>query len=132
MSMQDPISDLITQIRNGYLAKKDTITVYSSNIKLSIIKILKNENFIESYDIITNEKVQKIKIVLKYYGKKQPIMKSIKRVSKPSIRIYSGYKKLLKVANGFGISIISTPKGLMTDKDAKKQKCGGEIICTVE
>lgn len=133
MSIQDPISDLITQIRNGYLAKKDSITVFSSKTKISILKILKNEHFIEDYILInTNEKILKAKIILKYYGKKEAILKKIIRISKPSVRIYSSYKKIPKVGNGFGLSIISTSKGIMTDKEAKIQKCGGEILCTIE
>ena len=133
MSIQDPISDLITQIRNGYLAKKDTVTIFSSKIKLSILKVLKNEHFIDDYILINNnEKVLKATIKLKYYGKKEAILKKITRVSKPSVRIYSGYKKIPKVGNGFGISIISTSKGIMTDKEAKIKKCGGEILCTIE
>ena len=133
MTIQDPISDLLTQIRNGYLAKKDNIIISSSKIKLAIIKILKNEHFIEDYNIIdTDNKKIKTKIILKYYGKKQAILKKITRISKPSVRIYSSYKKIDKITTGFGISIISTSKGIMTHKDAKNQKCGGEILCTVE
>ena len=133
MSIQDPISDLITQIRNGYLAKKDSVTVFSSKTKISILKILKNEHFIEDYILINNnEKILKVKITLKYYGKKEAILKKIIRISKPSVRIYSGYKKIPKIGNGFGLSIISTSKGIMTDKEAKNQKCGGEILCTIE
>ncbi|MCB1712139.1 MAG: 30S ribosomal protein S8, partial [Candidatus Riesia sp.] len=79
-----------------------------------------------------NEKILKAKIILKYYGKKEAILKKIIRISKPSVRIYSGYKKIPKIGNGFGLSIISTSKGIMTDKEAKIQKCGGEILCTIE
>lgn len=133
MNIQDPISDLITQIRNGYFAKKEYIIVFSSKIKLAILNILKQEIFIDDYIIINETKNKKqIKIFLKYYGKNIPIMKKIKRISKPSLRIYSKYKLLPKIASGFGISIISTSKGLVTDKDAKQKKCGGEILCTVE
>ena len=131
MNIQDPIADLITQIRNGYLAKKDNITLFNSKIKIAILEILKREFFIEDYYLTTNDKF-KVKIILKYYGKKIPILKKITRVSKPSIRIYEQYKHLPKIANGFGISIISTSYGLMTDKEARKKQCGGEILCTVE
>ncbi|HFL8819397.1 MAG TPA: 30S ribosomal protein S8 [Candidatus Azoamicus sp. OHIO2] len=133
MNIQDPISDIITQLRNGYLAKKEFIVVYSSKIILNVIIILKNEFFIKDYLIINEEKNKtKIKIILRYYGKKQPIIKKITRLSKPSLRIYNKYKNLEKIANGFGISIISTSKGIMTDKDARKKKCGGEVLCTIE
>ena len=132
MNIQDPISDLITQIRNGYLAKKDDITIFGSKIKIAILEILKKEFFIDDFEILNNNNKITIKIILKYYGKKLPILKKIKRISKPSVRIYSNYKSIPKIANGFGISIISTSHGIMTDKDAKQKKCGGEIICTVE
>ncbi len=132
MNIQDPISDLITQIRNGYLAKKDDITIFGSKIKIAILEILKKEFFIDDFKILNNNNKLTIKIILKYYGKKLPILKKIKRISKPSVRIYSNYKSIPKIANGFGISIISTSHGIMTDKDAKQKKCGGEIICTVE
>lgn len=133
MNIQDPISDLITQIRNGYLAKKEYIITYSSKIKLAILTVMKNEFFITDYEILPdiNNKT-KVKIFLKYYGKKQPIMKKISRQSKPSIRMYSKYKTIPRIANGFGISIISTSSGIMTDKEARKRKCGGEILCTIE
>lgn len=133
MNMQDPISDLITQIRNGYSAKKEYIIVYSSKTKLAILNIMKNEFFITDYEIMPtiNNKI-KIKIILRYYGKKNPIMKKIERQSKPSARIYSKYKNIPKIANGFGISIISTSNGIITDKEARKRKCGGEILCSIE
>lgn len=131
--MQDPISDLLTQIRNGYSAKKDFIVVQSSKIKIEIIKILKDESFLNDYVILDEDITKKqIKIYLKYYGKKIPIIKKITRISKPSIRIYSKSKKIPKILNGFGIAIISTPIGLLTDKKARTLKHGGEIICTIE
>ncbi len=133
MNIQDPISDLITQIRNGYSAKKEYITVYCSKKKLAILNVLKKEHFITDYLIIEKKPHTKnLKIILKYYGKKLPIIKKIERISKPSVRIYSKSKSLPKIASGFGIAIISTPFGVMSDKEARKKKYGGEIICQVE
>lgn len=133
MNIQDPISDLIIQIKNGYLAKKDYITVYSSKIKIKILQILKDEAFLNDFIIVSdNTKKIKIKIMLKYYGKRIPIIKNIKRISKPSVRIYTKKKKIPRISNGFGIAIISTPVGILTDKNARKLGHGGEIICVVE
>lgn len=132
MNIQDPVSDLITQIRNAYIAKKDEITIYGSKIKIAILKILKKELFIEDYSIINEEKKIKIKILLKYFGKKQPIMKKITRISKPSKRIYCNNQQIQKFANNFGITIISTSQGIITNKEAKEKNCGGEILCTIE
>lgn len=130
MNMQDPISDFLTRIRNGYSAKKDFIIVDSSKIRIALLKILKEESFLNDYININENK--KIKIYLKYYGKKIPILKKITRISKPSVRIYSKSKNMPKILNGFGIAIISTPIGLLTDKKARQLGHGGEIICTIE
>lgn len=132
MNIQDPISDLITQIRNAYIAKKDEITIYGSKIKIAILKILKKELFIEDYSIINDKKKIKIKILMKYFGKKQPIMKKIIRISKPSKRIYCKKAQIKNFSNPFGITIISTSKGIMTNKEANEKNCGGEILCTIE
>ncbi|HIH2763481.1 MAG TPA: 30S ribosomal protein S8 [Candidatus Azoamicus sp.] len=133
MTIQDPISDLLTQIRNGYSAKKDFIIVHSSKMKIEILKILKEEYFLNDYILMTEEKNKPyLKIYLKYYGKKIPIIKKIKRISKPSIRVYKKSKKIPKILNGFGIAIISTPIGLLTDKKARELGHGGEILCTIE
>lgn len=133
MSMQDPISDLLTRIRNAYLAKKDFIIVYSSKLKLSLVDLLKNEFFLKDYFILDVEsKKPRIKIFLRYYGKGIPILRRIIRVSKPSIKIYKNKKSLPKVSGGFGIAVISTSLGLMTDKKARELGIGGEVLCIVE
>lgn len=132
MNIQDPISDLLNQINNAYLIKKENITVFSSKFKLSILKLLKKENFIDDYDIINVDKKNKIKIKLKYYNDKIPVLKKITKISKPSIKVYCKKNKLPKVLNGFGTAIISTSKGLLTDIEAKKINIGGEVICIVE
>ena len=132
MNIQDPISDFLNQINNAYLSKKEYIIVFSSKFKLLILNLLKKENFIENYYIINDSKILKVKILLKYYGKNIPILKKIKKISKPSMRVYCNKDNIPVISNGFGRVIISTSKGLLTDLEAKKQKCGGEIICILE
>ncbi|HIH2763791.1 MAG TPA: 30S ribosomal protein S8 [Candidatus Azoamicus sp.] len=133
MAIQDPISDLLTQIRNGYSARKDFIVVYSSKLKLSLVNLLKNEFFLKDYIILDKDsRKPRIKIFLRYYGKNMPILRRIVRVSKPSVKIYRNCKSLPKVSNGFGIAIISTSLGLLTDKKAREFGVGGEVLCIVE
>lgn len=134
MSMQDPISDLFTRIRNGYFGKKKHISVYFSNFKLSIIKSLVKENFVDKYEIINETTSKKIiNVYLKYIGKKSiPILKNIKRVSRPGLRIYKKHNELSNMLNGFGIVLVSTSLGVLTNKEAKQKKHGGEVICIVE
>lgn len=129
MTMQDPISDMLTCIRNNQIANKHFVEIPFSNIKISIIKVLKNEGYIKQYELI-NEKKIKIRLELKYFNNK-PVIEKINRISKPSLRIYKRVNKLPKIMNGLGIAIISTSKGVMTDANARKMGIGGEIICYV-
>jgi len=131
MSLQDPISDLLVQIKNGYLAKKEYIVVFSSKFKLALLNVLKKECFIRDYVIIDNN-ISKIKIFLKYYGNQIPVMRKVRKISKSSMRFYSKKNQLPNVLNGFGIAIISTSAGLLTDKEARELGHGGEVICTIE
>lgn len=133
MNIQDPISDLLVQIKNGCTAKKKEIEVNSSKIKINIIKILKKENYIENFEIInTDIKKIKIKIKLKYYDKDISVIKKIVRISKPGNKIYCKKNKIPKILNGFGLAIISTSSGILTDNEARKLGQGGEILCTIE
>ncbi len=133
MSIQDPISDLLIQIKNGYLSKKKSIIVFSSKFKIALIDILKKEFFIDRYVVIKKDiKKPKVEIFLKYYGFKKPILRNVKRISKASLRIYSKKKYLFKYLNGFNTIIISTSAGLMTDKEAIKLGYGGEVLCVIE
>lgn len=133
MSLQDPISDLLVQIKNGYLAKKEYVIVFSSKFKLALLGLLRRECFIRDYIMVDEDKkISKVKVFLKYYGNQIPVMRKIVRVSKPSIRRYSKKNDLPKVLNGFGIAVISTSVGLLTDKEAREQGHGGEVICTIE
>jgi len=129
--MVDPISDMLTRIRNAQAVKKPEVLIPASKIKLEIAKILKKEGFVEDIkkEEVNSEKL--IKISLKYLKTGEPVIQGIQRVSKPGCRIYAKRDKLSKVLGGLGIAIISTSRGLVTDKEAKRRRLGGEIICKV-
>ena len=130
MSLSDPIGDMLARIKNSQTRNKKNVAMPSSNFKTKIAEVLKEEGFIIDYKIEDNEKKQNLIITLKYnYG--NPVINTIERVSKPGRRIFSSAESLPKINNGLGIAIISTPKGVMTDVNARKQKIGGEIICKV-
>jgi small subunit ribosomal protein S8 len=131
MTMSDPIADLLTRIRNGIMASYDKVEVPSSKIKVNIVKVLKFEGYIRNYKIIKHNAQGIIVIYLKYNEDKSPVIKGLKRISKPSCRVYWRCKKIPKVLNGLGINIISTSKGVMTDREARRMEVGGEIICSV-
>ena len=130
MSLNDPIGDMLARIKNSLLRNHKNVELPSSKFKVKIAEVLKNEGYIINYEVLPEEKKPKLKIELKYnYG--SPVISSIQRVSKPGRRIFSSAESLPKINNGLGIAIVSTPKGVMTDIDARKQKIGGEIICKV-
>lgn len=131
--MTDPIADLLTRIRNAILAGHKVVEAPASNLKKEIARILFEKGYILSYKVVENDNRQGIlKIALKYNPKsKIPAIKSIQRVSRPGLRKYAGVEDMPKVLNGLGIAIISTSKGLMTNKEAKKEKIGGEVLCYV-
>ena len=130
MSLNDPIGDMLARIKNSQLRNHKRVELPSSNFKVKIAEVLKNEGYIVNYKILTVANKTNLEIELKYnYG--SPVISSIQRVSKPGRRIFSSAESLPKINNGLGIAIVSTPKGVMTDIDARKQKIGGEIICKV-
>ena len=135
MNMSDPIADMLTRIRNANTAKFDTVNIPSSKMKKAIAEILFNEGYIEKYELVkneTNDKFEDIKIYLKYFdGKRTKALTGIEKVSKPGLRQYSGKDDMPQVLNGLGIAIISTNLGVMTDKDARKNGVGGEILARV-
>jgi small subunit ribosomal protein S8 len=131
MTMTDPIADLIVRIKNAIMVSYDKVEVPSSKIKINIVKILKFEGYIRNYKVIKDDKQDSIVIYLKYNEDKSSVIKDLKRISKPSCRIYSRYKKIPRVLNGLGINIVSTSKGVLTDREARKMGIGGEIICSV-
>jgi small subunit ribosomal protein S8 len=131
--MTDPIADLLTRIRNAIMAGHKVVEAPASNLKKEVARILFEKGYILSYKVVEGEGPQAVlKIALKYSAKsKQPAIKSIKRVSRPGLRQYTGVDEIPRVLNGLGIAIISTSKGLMTDKEARNEKIGGEVLCYV-
>ena len=130
MSLSDPIGDMIARIKNAQLRNHKVVELPSSNFKVSISEILNNEGYIIDYKINEDKKKPMLSLELKYHSG-NPVISAFERVSKPGRRIFSSAESLPKINNGLGIAIISTPKGVMTDLDARKQKIGGEIICKV-
>lgn len=129
MSMQDPIADMLTRIRNGQAANKVSITMPCSKVKVAIATVLKNEGYITDF-VVSGETKKELEITLKYFEGKE-VIETIQRVSRPGLRIYKGANELPKILGGLGIAIVSTSKGVMTDRAARKQGMGGEIICYV-
>ena len=132
MVVNDPIADMLTRIRNAQIAKHDAVVLPASNAKKAIAKILLNEGYVKSVDFIDDGPQGSIKITLKYVnGKQQPVIAGLKRISKPGLRVYAKSEELPKVLGGLGVAIISTSKGLMTDKEARKQMIGGEVLAYI-
>ena len=131
MQITDPIADMLTRIRNANSAKHETVDVPASNMKKAIAEILNEEGYIAGYQIIQDGKQGIIRISLKYGPNKEKVISGLKRVSKPGLRIYAGAEELPRVLKGLGIAIVSTSKGIMTDKAARKQNIGGEVLAFV-
>ena len=130
MSMSDPISDMLTRIRNAQMANKASVAMPSSKVKVAIVKVLKDEGYVEDYAVRDNEGKPTLEIGLKYYAG-SPVIERIDRVSKPGLRIYKGAEDIPRVMNGLGVAIVSTPKGVMTDRKARASNIGGEVLCIV-
>ena len=131
MQMSDVIADMLTRIRNANDAKHATVDIPASNMKKAIAEILVNEGYVSAFETIEDGKQGIIRVTLKYTGKKQKVLRGIRRVSKPGLRIYAGYEDMPKVMNGLGIAIVSTSKGIMTDQKARAAKVGGEVLAFV-
>ena len=131
MTMTDPIADLLTRIRNANQNGFSKLEVPSSTFKVEIVRVLKEEGYIKDYRVLKDTGRAVIKISLKYADKEERVIKTIKKVSKPSRRVYVGKDEIPKVMSGLGVSIISTPKGVMSDRQARRAGVGGEVICTV-
>ena len=132
MGMSDPIADMLTRIRNANTAKHDTVDVPVSKMKVAIAQILQQEGYIVKYDVLDEGAFQTIRITLKYgRDKNEKIISGLKRISKPGLRVYAGSEEMPKVLGGLGIAIVSTNLGVMTDKEARKQHVGGEVLCYV-
>ncbi|ABL98438.1 MULTISPECIES: 30S ribosomal protein S8 [Shewanella] len=130
MSMQDPIADMLTRIRNGQAANKVSVKMPSAKLKVAIAKLLKDEGYITDYAVASEGNKAELEVTLKYF-QGRPVVETIQRVSRPGLRIYKGKDELPKVMGGLGIAIVSTSKGLMTDRAARLAGMGGEVICYV-
>lgn len=131
MSMTDPIADLLTRIRNAIIARHDRVDIPASKIKVAIVRILKDEGFIKNFKVSKDNKQGMIRVFLKYSDRNCPVINGLDRVSKPGRRIYQGAADILPVLSGLGIGIITTSRGVMTDKEARRQNVGGEVLCQI-
>lgn len=131
MSVTDPISDMLTRIRNAMMVSHDSVLIPASRMKLSITKILKEEGFVSGYEVLRGKPQRMIKVYLRYDDKKQPLVSGLKRVSKPGLRVYVQSREIPRVYGGLGISILSTSRGVMTGQTAWRQRVGGELLCYV-
>jgi small subunit ribosomal protein S8 len=131
MSMTDTIGDMLTRIRNGGKARFDKVDIPASRIKISLARIFKDEGFIKNYKVIKDNKQGILRVYLKYDDQNQPMIHRVERVSKPSRRVYAGCEELPKVQGGLGVAVISTSKGVMSDRQARKLRVGGEVLCRV-
>ncbi|ADE11020.1 30S ribosomal protein S8 [Sideroxydans lithotrophicus] len=130
MSMSDPISDMLTRIRNAQMAEKQTVAMPSSKIKAAIAKVLLDEGYVEGFKVVDHDGKPTLEIGLKYYADR-PVIEKIQRVSRPGLRVYKGCEDIPRVMNNLGIAIVSTSKGLMTDRKARANGIGGEVLCIV-
>jgi small subunit ribosomal protein S8 len=130
MSMSDPIADMLTRIRNAQMAQKGSVVMPSSKVKVAIAGVLQSEGYIDSFAIRTNDGKADLELVLKYYSGR-PVIERIERISRPGLRVYRGSGELPRVMNGLGVAIVSTPRGVMTDRKARAEKVGGEVLCIV-
>lgn len=127
----DPVADLLTRIRNASRSGHDHLEVSGSKLKLEVVKILQREGFVKGYEIIRDPKQDRIKVFLKYGAKREPIITNLKRVSKPGLRVYAGKANMPRVLRGLGIAIVTTSRGVMTDREARRLGIGGEVLCYV-
>jgi small subunit ribosomal protein S8 len=131
MGMTDPIADLLTRIRNGAHARKEQVDVPWSKVKARLVEVLTAEGFLKEHSIIEQGGHRVLRVWLKYDGQNKPVIAGLKRVSKPSLRIYVGASEIPALRRGLGVNILSTPAGIITDREARKQNVGGELLCSV-
>ena len=133
MSVSDPVADMLTRLRNASSSRHETVAIPSSKLKVAIARVLKDEGFIRDFNIVSEPgKVQPtLKVDLSYGGRKQPVLNGLQRVSKPGLRVYVQQREIPRVYGGLGIAILSTPKGIMTGQEARRQAVGGELLCYV-
>jgi small subunit ribosomal protein S8 len=131
MSMTDPIADMLTRIRNANMVKLQKVDIPSSNVKVNIAQVLKQEGYIKNYKVIADNRQGVLRVYLKFIDEKDPVINEIKRISKPGSRSYVDSESIPTIKNGLGIAILSTSKGIMTDASARQAGIGGELLCTV-
>jgi small subunit ribosomal protein S8 len=131
MTMTDPIADMLTRIRNGVKGRHDSVEMPSSNLKVALARVLRDEGFIRSFEVLEDRKFKTLKIELSYTGKREPIMTGIKRISKPGLRVYTRAANIPRVYGGLGLAVVSTPKGVMSGHQARRMNLGGEVLCHV-
>lgn len=129
--MTDPIADLLTRIRNGAHARKEQVDVPWSRIKARIVEVLAEEGYVKEHSIVEQDGHRVLRVWLKYDGQNRPVIGGLKRVSRPSLRVYVGAQEIPAIRRGLGVSILSTPAGILTDREARKRNVGGEIMCSV-
>ena len=130
MSMSDPIADMLTRIRNAQMVEKTNVVMPASKVKVAIAQVLKDEGYIENFQVNAADGNSQLEIALKYYAG-SPVIERIERVSRPGLRVYRGSKSIPQVMNGLGVAIVTTPKGVMTDRKARAEGVGGEVLCYV-
>ena len=130
MSMSDPIADMLTRIRNAQMVEKTSVQVPSSKVKVAIAQVLKDEGYIDGFQVKNDDGRPQLEIALKYYAGR-PVIELIERVSRPGLRVYKGSSAIPQVMNGLGVAIVTTPKGVMTDRKARADGVGGEVLCYV-
>jgi small subunit ribosomal protein S8 len=130
MSMSDPIADMLTRIRNAQLVEKPTVAMPSSKLKAAIAQVLKDEGYIDDFQVRTDGGKSTLEVRLKYYAGR-PVIERIERVSRPGLRVYKGRDSIPQVMNGLGVAIVTTPRGVMTDRKARQTGVGGEVLCVV-
>lgn len=132
MAISDPVADMLTKIRNASMAKHEKVEIPTSRMKLQIVKILKNEGYIKNFKkVVSKEGVNYIRVFLKYDDKQNPVLHGLDRISTPGRRVYSGYRDMPRVYNGYGVVVVSTSTGIITGKKASEKKVGGELICSI-
>jgi small subunit ribosomal protein S8 len=130
MSMSDPIADMLTRIRNAQMVEKPSVSMPSSKLKVAIAQVLKDEGYVDGYAVVGEATKPQLQIALKYYAGK-PVIEHIERVSRPGLRVYKGRHDIPNVKNGLGVAIVTTPRGVMTDRKARQVGIGGEVLCYV-
>jgi small subunit ribosomal protein S8 len=131
MTMTDPIADMLTRIRNGVQARHDSVEMPSSNIKLAIAKVLRDEGFLKNFQLLEDRPFKTLRVDLQYTGKREPVLTGIKRISKPGLRVYTKATNIPRVYGGLGVAVVSTPRGVMSGQQARRLNVGGEVICHV-